>query len=376
MNRARLTTSVLVALLIVATGPAMADSNTTPECSGSHEHLLSWPDVDPVWEFCWVDPTNSSGDAGSGLEIRDVHYRGILVMKRWHFPMLNVDYEGSCGCFRDWLNSSEEYRTDNLVDPGYYEPPWPAETVCDHATEPLVPPGDCPWGGPGPCNNGVSAEYSADHFLLTWQGRAGWYRYAMRWTFWEDGTIEPTFGFGTYSDACADSTHRHHAYWRFDFDIDDAAGDTVSQISGNLPGAIAQETDRTWEDGSVMWEVHDGTTGRGYRVTPGAQDLMLPVDAFSQTDFMVSLYHSTEMDDQGGGCAINVDSIIDGEAVLDTDVVLWYRGGVQDVVGSDIFQCKVAGATLTPLGQWMTEFTGFSDGFESGDTTAWSTTVP
>jgi hypothetical protein len=368
-------TALVTALLVTALlGTASAGSGGEPDCSGTHEYLLSWPDTDPVWQMCWVDPDYSSADAGSGLELRDVYYQGILVFKRAHVPMLNVDYDDGT-CFRDWLNSSEAYRTDNLVATGYYEPPWPAETVCDHAIEPLVPPGDCPWGGPGPCANGVSAEYASDHFLLTWQGRAGWYRYTMRWTFWEDGTIEPTFGFGTYSDAFSHSTHRHHAYWRFDFDIDGADGDTASQIGGSLPGDIAQETDRTWEDGSVMWEVHDGTSGRGYRVTPGSQDVLLPIDSYSKTDFMVSLYHSTELDDQGGGCDINVDSIVDGEAVQDTDVVLWYRGGVQDVVAVDIFQCKVAGPILTPLGEWS-DSTDFSDGFESGDTTGWSSTVP
>jgi hypothetical protein len=375
MKRLALTTLV-VAALMGSTVPASANdgSAVAPDCSGAHEYLLSWPEDDPVWEMCWVDPDFSSADAGSGLEIRDARYRGIQVFKRAHVPMLNVDYDSGT-CFRDWLNSSEAYRTDNQVATGYYEPPWPAETVCDNATQPLVPPGDCPWGGPGPCNNGVSAEYWDDRFLLTWQGRAGWYRYTMRWTFWEDGTIEPTFGFGTYSDAFADSSHRHHAYWRFDFDIDGADGDTVSQIGGTLPGAIAQEDDRIWEDGSVRWEVHDSTSGRGYRITPGSQDILLAVDGYSKTDFMASLYHSDELDDQGGGCDVNVDSIVDGEAILDTDVVLWYRGGVQDVVGVDIFLCKTAGPVLTPLGEWD-ESTDFSDGFESGDTTGWSITVP
>ena len=83
---------------------------------------------------------DSSGPDGSGLEIHDVYYWGIQVMKRGHVPMLNVDYDpGGCGCFRDWLHSEREYRTDNQVTTGYFEPPFPAETVCDHATSLLKP---------------------------------------------------------------------------------------------------------------------------------------------------------------------------------------------------------------------------------------------
>ena len=52
---------------------------------------MSWPDVNPVWQFCWLRPQDSGG-AGSGLEIRDVYYNGHLVMKRGHVPILNVEY--------------------------------------------------------------------------------------------------------------------------------------------------------------------------------------------------------------------------------------------------------------------------------------------
>ncbi len=373
MNRAR--PLVVAAVLLVAAAAIPADAGS-PTCSGASEHLMSWPEGAPVWEFCWLRPADSSGPSGSGLEIRDAYYRGVLVFKRAHVPILNVDYDpGGCGCFRDWLHSEHTYRTDNQVEPGYYEPPYPAETVCDRATNPLVPPGDCPWGEPEPCLNGVSAESFPDHLRLTSQADAGWYRYSLRWEFYEDGTILPSFGFGTYNTSCSGATHRHHAYWRFDFDIDDAGSDTVSQVGGSLPGPIAQEAERTWEEGGVSWEVRDSVSGRGYLLTPGPQDRLLPVDAFSKNDLMVTLYHSNELSDSGGGCAVNPGSIVNGETVLDTDVVMYYRGGVRDVVGVDIHLCKVAGPVLTPIGEWGV-FDGFSDGFESGDTSVWSATIP
>ena len=72
-----------------------------PVCTGN-SNLLSWPDTDPIWELCWVRPSNSSATAGSGLEIHDVYYQGHRVLERAHAPILNVEYPnpGGCNCFR------------------------------------------------------------------------------------------------------------------------------------------------------------------------------------------------------------------------------------------------------------------------------------
>lgn len=39
-----------------------------------------------------------------GVELRNVRYRGKLVLFQAHVPILDVRYDGSaCGPFRDWL---------------------------------------------------------------------------------------------------------------------------------------------------------------------------------------------------------------------------------------------------------------------------------
>ena len=360
----------LIAALAAAALLVSAAAAGSPTCAGD-SRLLSWPTGSPLWELCWVRPASSSGPSGSGLEIHDVYYRGRLVLKRGHVPILNVDYDpNGCGCFRDWLYSEKTYRTENELAPGYFEPPYPPETVCDHAIWPDTPPGDCPWGGPGPCQDGVSAEHEADSVTLTTETSAGWYRYAMRWTFHRDGTIEPTFGFGTYNTSCSGATHRHHAYWRLDFDVDGADGDTASQ--DGIPFAL--EATSTWGDGTVRWQVRDDASGLGYEIIPGAQDLLLAADDFSHLDFMVSLFHPGQYSDTGFSCDINAASIADGEPVAGSDLVVWYRGGVEDRVGEDILLCKTAGPILAPLGDWAGG-TIFGDGFESGDMSAWSSSA-
>ena len=240
MSSRNRTVFALLALVFAAALPALAQ----PTCSASEENLMQWPDTDPVWEFCWVRPSDSSAPNGSGLEIRDVYYNGIMVFKRAHAPILNVDYDSGL-CFRDWSYSEREFRADNQVFPGYYEPTFPATTVCDVSNTGTWE-GDCPWGmSPSYCVDGVAAEKYADRLVLTTQMSAGWYRYAMRWIFHLDGTIEPRFGFGTYSDAQSNFTHRHHNYWRLDFDIDGSGDDYVLE-QGLTPTQLTTEQDRTW----------------------------------------------------------------------------------------------------------------------------------
>ena len=65
----------------LSAGAALAQ----PACCGD-EVLMSWPDADPVWQFCWLRPPDSSGPNGSGLEISNVYYNGHLVMRRGHVP--------------------------------------------------------------------------------------------------------------------------------------------------------------------------------------------------------------------------------------------------------------------------------------------------
>src|SRR5262249_48346456 len=122
---------LLASLLLAAGWLSSSSLGATPTCTGV-EHLMSWPTANPVWEFCWVQPSDSSGPNGSGLEIRNVYYNGHLVMKRGHIPILNVLYDPrGCGCFRDWLFSEVRFQVDNVISPGYAEPLTPPLTVCD-----------------------------------------------------------------------------------------------------------------------------------------------------------------------------------------------------------------------------------------------------
>jgi hypothetical protein len=326
---------------------------------------MSWPDVNPVWQFCWMRPADSSATSGSGVEIRNVYFNGHLVMKRGHVPILNVKYEtGGCGgpslCYRDWQDEQSEFLADNIITQNSYaEPDAPPVTVCDQHQGHDV----CQSGDPN-CFNGVAAEKLADHLKLTTEMSAGWYRYEMSWTFWLDGRIEPGFGFSAVADPCTNFNHRHHAYWRFDFDIDGPGNDVVTE--GPAPGApppgrggprpriirLPTEAMRVRNYPGISWSVIDSTTRRGYRIVPGAET-GLAADSFSIGDVWFLAYHPNEIDDSGQSgppCSAHINGFLNGEATS-SDVVVWYRTGVFHA-GGDLDDCHRAGPTLYPIGDW------------------------
>jgi hypothetical protein len=319
---------------------------------------MSWPEVDPVWQFCWIRPIDSSGPRGSGLEIRNVYYNGHLVMKRAHVPILNVEYlPGGCGCFRDWMYEEERFQADNELFPGYAEPTEPPVTVCEVGGA----------GGDIGDFEGVAAEKLIDTLVLTTQTRAGWYRYIMKWTFHIDGRIEPFMGFSAVNDSCIAFSHRHHAYWRFDFDIDGAVNDLVTEGPNptgggrggpryptlNLPVEAMRKIDRP----ALTWSIADAGTHRGYRLVPG-NETALPADTFAVGDVWLLRYKQTggipqEIDDSGQsgpGCPIKFNNFVNGEG-LATDLVFWYRTGAFHE-GGDLDDCHATGPTLVPFGDW------------------------
>jgi Copper amine oxidase, enzyme domain len=355
---------VLAGVFLAAAGlfAFVAPSAAQPACNLAGEHLMSWPDDGPVWQFCWMRPVDSSGTNGSGLEIRNVYYNGHLVLKRGHIPMLNVEYvQKSCGCdcYRDWEDQQDYFSADHIVTPHVYaEPTIPAQTVCDvGGGNDVCSPGQLN------CFDGVAAEKFADPLVLTTQFEAGWYRYTMRWKFYLDGRIQPIMGFSAVSAGCVSCTHKHHAYWRFDFDVDGVtnivteAPNPAAPPPGGRGGPRPRATTLTAEGmrltdyPGISWLVTNPASHRSYRLVPGPE-ASLPADDFSEGDLWALKYHANEIDDGHGlgDCPVDFAPWLNGES-LNGDVVLWYRSGWLHV-GGDLADCDPVGPTLYPVGDW------------------------
>ncbi|WP_069886233.1 hypothetical protein [Streptomyces luteocolor] len=283
-----------------------------------------------LWQLQVVRPAASSGTNGSGVELRHVRYRGRTVLYRAHVPILNVEYErstaGGCGpTYRDWQNSEACFQADGqTVAPGFRVCPQPARTILDTGTD---------------AGNfrGVAVYVLGQEVVLVSEMMAGWYRYVSQWRLHSNGTIRPRFGFAGVNNPCTCREHRHHVYWRFDFDVGGAAPNVVEEFN-DPPLAVGGSNwhTKSWEirrprdpARNRRWRVRNTSAGQAYHLTPGADDGTQ--DAYGVGDLWALRYRSTELDD-GQNFATDpqltrarLDSLrTPAESLLNTDVVLWY----------------------------------------------------
>jgi hypothetical protein len=284
-----------------------------------------------LWTFTVVRPGASSGTNGSGIELRQVYYRGKEVLYRAHVPILNVEYqvagvEAHCGpTYRDWQNSENCFDAAGTdFAPGFRLCTTPAKTILES-------------GSDAGNFRGVAIYVAGQEVVLVSEMSAGWYRYVSEWRLRADGTIRPRFGFAAANNPCTCKTHHHHAYWRFDFDIRTASRNLVEEFNDPPLFAGSNWHRKVYEirrprDASRKrkWRVTNTLTGEGYELIPGANDGT--ADGYGVGDVWVLRYHGSEIDDGQGFTTdpakskAQLDRFLNGELVENQDVVVWYAG--------------------------------------------------
>lgn len=283
-----------------------------------------------LWTFQATRPSASSGIAGSGIELRNVKYKGKTLLFQAHVPVLNVEYEGvACGPhFRDWQYDEWFFSCNGRdVAQGFRLCSSPAKTILD------LPHKD------GGNFMGVAVYIDGLEVVLKSQMKAGWYRYISEWRFHVDGTLRPRFGFGGTQNPgmCVCQVHHHHVYWRLDFDIVSPGNNLVREF--NEPPIIGTSNyhDKIYEIRRLKdlshkrrWEISNTRKGDTYSLIPGSNDGTS--DSFGVGDLWVLNYHGNELDD--GVPRLNgltaddtrerIDKFLTGENVKNKDVVLWY----------------------------------------------------
>lgn len=379
----RLSLVLLASLVICASAHAASPTCVAPET------LLRWPAGDPVWELCWLPPSESSGPRGAGLELRQVHYNGRLVLKVAHAPILFAEYTTST-CYRDWKDSNSAFVAEPAVRNQLgTSVTFPATTSCDRSNHPTQSYGTCPFQLPGrtsaDCFQGVAIEEGGDHVTLTTQYVAGWYLYSARFVLFADGSFAAEMGFGNSNGTFNNTTHWHHNYWRLDFDIDGAAYNQLSINDLIQTTEFTSLIDRHGGPGGSerTFEVRNRFTGRGYRMFPGEADYLIPANqsgrGFHMVDVLGTVYRVGEYSDRPNNnlsdCAFIHGNLVNGESLsgaegYGTDVVLYYRGGVRDRTAEggdpgvqDSMICKKVGPLFVPFGDWSRSAL-FKDGWE------------
>ena len=320
-------------------GPASAGQQTTSQNTAGQYSLTVLSGPTTLWEMLIIRPSASSGTRKSGIEVRDVKYKGKSVLKRGHVPVLNVQYTPqTCGPYRDW-----QWQEDMFATPaaGNTDPAPGIRIVADGQTATTVLETGVDTGN----FRGVAiykqvTQYGEEVVLIT-ELQAGWYRYIMEWRFAQDGTIRPRYGFGATNNSCVCDVHNHHAYWRFDFDIVQP-NNKVFQVERGRKFLQPLSTElmqvrRPSTNRSLL--IQNAAGNEAYALVPNKLDGV--VDAFGVSDFWVLQYKNVvggtpvqnELDD-GETCvnctnttaAIRINPFMNGESIVNQDLVVWYGG--------------------------------------------------
>ncbi len=319
-----------------ACGAPNAGQPTTGRGATGQYNLTVMQDGATLWEMTITRPAASIGTRASGIEVTDVKYKGKSVLKRGSAPVLNVLYTGGqCGPYRDWQFQEDMFQAPDAgaTDPApgirILAPGQIATTELDTGND----TGNF---------RGVAVYTQNNEVVLVSEMQAGWYRYIMEWRFASDGTIRPRFGFGATNDSCVCYVHNHHVYWRFDFDIVNPTNKVFQVERGRKflqPVTTEMTRLRNYQTNRSLL-IQNSTGNEAYMLVPSVLDGT--ADTFGRSDFWVLRYKNVlngtpfqnEIDDgysftggtctTTGGSCINIDQFIDGESVVDQDVVVWY----------------------------------------------------
>lgn len=262
-------------------------------------------------------------------------------------------------------------------------------------------------GGPGwKYNTSFRTKQRIEIFMASQLGN---YTYINKWTFHDDGTVEPEVGLTGQlqikSSAAADVdfgtrlnpegapspdyglNHMHNFYYRLDFDIGGGGGDAVSRIAYSpfigggacansgacgktLYQPIATEVAQAWNaTNQTSWVVYDkfinNSDGRriGYELRPHLggtwRGMLTSGEPWANAELWVTAYNGCELLavnnsapylDPGLTCgtpAANVSTMLSGQSVDGVDLVVWYANRLHHVTRDE-------DETMMP-----TEWTGF-----------------
>lgn len=300
--------------------------NTTNGTAGQYQLNVSLAG-ETLWEMLVVRPSASSGRTAerSGIEIRNVKYKGKSVLKRGHVPILNVQYVGNlCGPYRDWQYAEGYFDapTAGATDPAPGIRVLAEGQIAKTALDSGIDFGNF---------RGVAIYRQNDETVMVSEMNAGWYRYIMEWRFAGDGTIRPRYGFGATNSTCVCNPHNHHVYWRFDFDVVTPTNNIFQLARGNKIGRqINSEVTypKTSATKPPSYIIQNSTGSEAYVLAPNASDSK--ADAYGKSDFWFLKYQAGvngepgELDDPNTNTSANIDPWINGESLINQDAVIWY----------------------------------------------------
>ena len=178
--------------------PNSGQATTANGTAGQYQFTVLDTGGAELWSFLAIRPSASSGNSSerSGIELRDVKYRGKSVLKRIHTPILNVNYDTGCGPFRDWQYQEGMFQATGTDVPGTNGGVRDCGTnIATTALESGDDTGNF---------KGIAfyRETNPAQLVLVSEMNAGWYRYIVEYGFGDDGMIRPRYGYGATDNSC------------------------------------------------------------------------------------------------------------------------------------------------------------------------------
>jgi hypothetical protein len=333
-----------------ACGPSSSGSSVTGQAGQYQLQVSQGPTV--LWDMLVIRPGASSGTAASGIEVRDVKYKGKSVLKRGHVPILNVQYVGNaCGPYRDWQDEEGMF---NAPAAGATDPAPGIRVLATGQVATTIVESGADAGN----FNGVAIYRQGTETVMVSEMNAGWYRYIMEWRFDNNGTIRPRYGFGATNSSCVCNIHNHHAYWRLDFDIVNSNNNVYQVERGRrFQQPVTNEMTRLKNHQTKRSLLIQNASGdEAYMLSPNPSDGV--ADTFGLSDMWVMKYKPTvaspitsEIDDGRVCCSSQAEALINNwvnnEDVKNTDVVVWYAAHFIHADGANLLNPDRSGLILT-----------------------------
>jgi Cu2+-containing amine oxidase len=190
------------------------------------------------------------------------------------------------------------------------------------------------------------------------------YNYIVEWTFRDDGVVMGRVG--ATGQVAGTDAHMHGPIWRLDLDLNGYCCNTVSKFTHTEsagPTATDSMTDITKETG-LTWDplaftslhIRDATLKNSlghpseWHLMPTRDGTPSHQEPFTKNAFWVTRYHWNEM--AGNDLPTY---IANGETVANSDVVLWYYGGLHHHVrdeDTEMTHLMWVGFMLKPYDVW------------------------
>lgn len=259
------------------------------------------------WSFSW-----EIGNANDeGLVLRNVRWKGVKVLHKASMPVVRVKYRGrgssiysGCGPYNDRIH------TGNV------------ERFSGQTTD-------------------VVARLFGDNLMeIAVFAEIGGYDLFQAYYFHTSGRFEPILYSSGWS--CGDAPpksrldHKHHPYWRLDFDIDGIRNHVRHALT--VSGGAMAFAEYTSESGfsvpgnaaATVWTVTNNSTGRHVRIhSPAnerADNTAAPWFGFGRRDMHVRRYKASEDVGWNFSPTVQLGYFTPPESVMNEDVVFWAIG--------------------------------------------------